>query len=108
MKFVVYLFGNKCVPYLYCQGKNRILEMCKGVPWNDKNELQLLTCHLNSPSSIDYDPSMPRVMLLRADGELATTEVTYVDDIHLAGRVQDGKFNHARDGCKQLKSGMNS
>ena len=49
---------------------------------------------------MDYDPSMPRVMLLRTDGELATSERTFVDDIHVAGRVKDEEFDHARDACK--------
>ncbi len=62
---------------------------------------------LNLPRDVDYDPSMPRVMLLRKDGELATREANYVDDIHLCIRERDGS-NEAREACTQLKSGMNS
>jgi len=29
-------------------------------------------------------------MLLRADEELVTFEMTFVDDIHMAGRAKDG------------------
>ena len=47
-------------------------------------------------------------MLLQEDGELATTEVTFVDNIHVAGRVKEREFNYAKLGCKQLKSRMNS
>ena len=63
--------------------------------------------HLNLPGDVDYDPSMPRVMLLRKDGELATREANYVDDIHPCIRERDGS-NEARKACAQLKSGMNS
>ena len=62
---------------------------------------------LNLPGDIDYDPSMPRVMLLRKDGELAKREANYVDDIHPCIRERDGS-NEARKACAQLKSGMNS
>ena len=101
-------FGNRCSPYICCQGEARIIEVCKGDPSDEKNEFQFASCHLNLPTSDNYDTSMPRVMLLRKDGELATQEVTFVDDIHVAGRTKDGVFNNARAGCKQLKSRMNS
>ncbi len=45
--------------------------------------------HLNLPGSRWYDPSMPRVMLLRKDGELAMREANYVDDIHPVTREKD-------------------
>ena len=82
--------------------------MCKGDPSDERNEFQYASCHMNLPFSDNYDLSMPRVMLLREDGELATQEVTFVDDVHVAGRTKDGVFDHARSGCKQLKSRMNS
>ncbi len=49
---------------------------------------------------------MPRVMLLRKDGELATRKANYVNDIHPCTREKDGSFE-ARRACAQLKSGMN-
>ena len=53
---------------------------------------------------------MPRVLLLRADGELATRGVTFVDDGRIAAHLRKGKFgfNLAVSGCKQLKSRLNS
>ena len=73
-----------------------------------ENEFQFASCHLNLPCGPGHDPSMPRVMLLREDGELATQEVTFVDDVHVAGRKREGVFDHARDGCRQVKARMNS
>ncbi len=103
-------FGNRCSPYIACQGQARILEHCKGNPAIHNNEFQFHECHLNIPTSIQpsHDPSMPRVMLLRKDGELVTQEVTFVDDIHVSGRSKEGEFDHATKGCKQLKSRLNS
>lgn len=101
-------FGAAPSPYLCCQGESRIIEYCKGDPDDTTNEFQFKTCHLNLPFSKTYDPSLPEVMLLREDGELATTEVTFVDDIRAAGRCKKGEYDHARAGCKQLKSRMNS
>ena len=49
---------------------------------------------------------MPRVMLLRKDGELATREANYIDDIHPVTREKDEKVK-AQQACVQLKSKMN-
>lgn len=45
-------------------------------------------------------------MKIRLDGELATNEETFVDDIHVMGRESAGQDNTWRD-CKRLKSEMN-
>ena len=95
-------------PFNACQGQARILEHCKGDPIDQKNEFQFETCHLNLPFYPNYDPSMPAVILLWKDGEMATTKVTYVDDIHVAGRGKDAEYDHAKAGCKQLMSRMNN
>jgi hypothetical protein len=101
-------FGHRSSPYVCCQGQSRILEVCKGDPSDTTNEFQFACCVLNLPTADHHDGSMPRVMLLREDGELATTEVTFVDDIHVAGRAREGKFDNTKKACKQLKSRMNS
>ena len=101
-------FGHRSSPNTCCQGQTRILEVCKGDPLDTTNEFQFARCVLNLPTALRYDPSMPRVMLLREDGELASSEVTFVDDIHVAGRAKDGEFDNTKRACKQLKSRMNS
>jgi len=108
MKFNCCPFGNKCCPFAACQGQARVMELCKGSHDDPRNEFQFASCHLNLVMSKHHDPSMPRVMLLRADGELASTEVTFVDDIRVAGRCKEGEFDHAKKSCKQLKSRLNS
>ncbi len=53
-----------------------------------------------------YDLSMPRVMLVWKDGELANREANYVDNIHLVTREKDEEAK-ACQACAQLKSKMN-
>ena len=84
------------------------MEICKGDPSDKKNVFQFASCHLNLPFSPNHDPYMARVMLLPEDGKLATQEVTFVNDTHLAGRTKEGTFDHTRDVCKQVKSRMSS
>ena len=100
-------FGGKSSPYLACQGESRILEACKGDRRDPANHWQWDRVHLNLPCSEAYDPSLPRVILIRKDGKVATREATFVDDIHPTGRDEDGD-EHTTKACKQLKSGMNT
>ena len=115
LRFNVLHFGGKCSPYLASQSQGRILEECMGDRHDVTNRWQWHRVQLNMPCSRDYDPSLPRVMLLRTDGELATRHTTYVDDIHPVGRdapdpddVGDGRGEQTKLACKQLKSRMNS
>ena len=61
------------------------MELCMGDPANSDNPFQWETVWLNLPFMPGYDPSMPRVILLRRDGEMAIRKVVFVDDIHDAG-----------------------
>jgi hypothetical protein len=78
----VFHFEGRPLPYLACQSQQLIMELCKGDRHNPSNHWQWETVRLNLPGDINYDPSIPLVMLLRKDGELATREAHYVDDIH--------------------------
>ena len=112
-------FGCLCSPYVAVQGEERIMELCEGDPSDTSNPFQYHECWLNLPTSREYDPSLPRVLLLRADGELANRKVTFVDDIHggsrgrLASdasvkeppRVLAMKMNHKGNQCAGRKFG---
>jgi hypothetical protein len=100
-------FGGHASPYLACQSQHLILELCKGDRHDTNNHWQWETVHFNLLGSEVYDPLMLRVMLLRKDGESATKEANYVDDIHPSIRGRDGS-NEACCACVQLKSRMNS
>ena len=106
-QFCVLHFGGRPSPYLACQAECIILKLCKDDRHDLANHWQWETVQLNLPGDVDYNPSMPRVMLLRKDGELATREANYVDDIQPCIRERDGS-NEARKACAQLKSGLNS
>ena len=95
-------FGGKCSPYLAYQGQVRILELCQGDRHDHNNPFQWESVYLNLPTEIGYDPSMPRVMLLRKDGELATRLVVFVDDIHTVGRGKEATTQASRTLGKRM------
>jgi hypothetical protein len=100
-------FGGCPSPYITCQSQQLILEYAKGDRHNLKNPWQWEPVQLNLPGDFDYDLSMPQVMLLRGDGELATQEANYVNDIHPCIREREGS-SKGWLACAQLKSKMNS
>ena len=91
-------FGGKAFPYIAFQGQMRISECCEGDKHDETTPFQW--------GRTKYDPSLPRLLILCKDGELATRTRTYVylDDIHLAAR---GKAL-ASSGTKRMASQMNS
>jgi hypothetical protein len=74
-------------------------------PDNDSSPFQWERVVLNLPTE-QWDPSLPRVMLIRKDGELAVRLVDYVDDIHPATRGIDNSNAVRTDHF--LKTRMNS
>lgn len=80
LRSVVLTFGGRCSPYLACQGQNRILHLIKGRPDDPQSSFAFDRVILNLPCSKGYDASLPRVMEINKDGELATGEATYMDD----------------------------
>ena len=118
-RFNVLHFGGLASPYLATQGENRILEWAMGDRRDIDNPFHWERVVLNLPCSLTYDPSLPRVLKLRNDNELATDQKTYVDDIHVVGRSL-GKYcrrtkeknsqvlNRTQQACKRLRSLMNN
>ena len=80
------------------------MELCTGDRKDQANPWHWETVRLNLPCDKDYNPSFPRCMLLRADGELANRWVKYVDDIRVAVRG----LACARRVCRSTKALMNS
>eukprot|EP00804_Cyclotella_cryptica_P026666 CCRYP_019100-RA/>CCRYP_019100-RA protein AED:0.46 eAED:0.46 QI:0/0/0/1/0/0/2/0/103 len=64
----------------------RIMEYAMGSPENINSEFQWSRVVLNLPTMNSWDPSLPRVMRIRDNGELASSQVRYVDDIHPTAR----------------------
>jgi hypothetical protein len=105
-RFSVLHFGGRCSPYIAGMGQQRILEWVKKPPGDESSPFSYKKVILNLPTSFSWDPSLPRVMRIREDGELASSEVNYVDDIHPTARGKD-KTN-AVILAKFMKSRMNS
>ncbi len=106
-RFCALHFGGCHSPYLACQSQHIILHFCKGDRHDVNNHWQWDRIWLNLPGSKDYNPLMPRVMLLRRDEELATREAHYVNNVHPCVRKREGS-NEARCACAQLKSQINA
>ena len=106
LQLCVLNFGCLCNPYVAVQGEERIMELAQGNPKDSTNPFHFHECVLNLPTSPDYDPSMPRVLLLKEDGELATRRVTFVDDIHGVSRGRDG--TEAGEAARVLAYKINS
>ena len=70
--FTVLRFGGRSSPYLAGQAQSRILEVCMGDQYDSSNCWQWDRVYLNLPYFFDYDVSMPWVMLICKDGELAS------------------------------------
>ena len=101
-RFTILKFDNKVSGYIACQGQSRINELVMRPPDDCASDFQWARVHLNLPSSKGYDPSVPRVILLRKDNEMATRQTTYVDNIRIAGRGQETK----KQACRQMKAGI--
>ena len=103
-RFCVLNFGNMTSPYVACQGQTRIIELAMRPPTDSTSAFQWTRVKLNCPFSLRYDPSVPRVLLLRKDNELACRHATYVDYVRATGHGRA----LARASIQQLKSGINS
>jgi hypothetical protein len=83
MQWMVPPFVWICSPYFTLRMLARALELSMG-NWKDEtNAFQWDHVQLNLPSTSEYDPSIPRVRLIRKDGDVASGCVTFFDD----GRV---------------------
>ena len=107
VRFAGLPFGGRCCPFNACQGQARILELCEGNPLDPENPFQWKEVWLNLPTSKRYDPSLPRVLRIREDGELASTQSTYVDDIRGAARDSPQHPTRSVEAARRLKRKMN-
>jgi hypothetical protein len=104
-RFCVLHFGGRPSPFNAGMGQQRILEWVKKSPSDISSPFAYAKVIHNLPTSFTWDPSLPRVMRIREDGELASAETNYVDDIHPTARGKD-KTN-AVILAKFMKSRMN-
>lgn len=107
VRFTALPFGARTSPFIAYQGQCRILELAEGDKDDESNPFQWDRVHMNLPCAQNFDPSLPRVFRLRKDGEMATSQNPYVDDIHAVGRDTPGQPSRTEAAGKRLKRKMN-
>jgi hypothetical protein len=83
MRWTVLPFGWTCSPCFTLRMLARALELSMGNRKDETNPFQWDYVQHNLPSTSEYDPSIPRVRLIRKDSDVASGCVTFFDD----GRV---------------------
>jgi len=67
----------------------RALEIVIGAPDDENSAFAWAEVQLNLPKMESYDPGLPRVRHIRADGLLAALILSYFDDGCVFGLVQE-------------------
>lgn len=89
LRFNRLLFGGTPCPYIAVQGHSRAMELVLGNPTDPANPLHWVSTITNWPYTLKYDPSMPWVIRVRADGEMAAGSPAFVDDGRTAGVTRE-------------------
>jgi hypothetical protein len=84
-RFSRLMFGGTPCPYVAVQGHARCLELVVGNRLDPTNPLGWIRVIENYPLTRGYDPSMPRVIRVRADGDMAPGIPAFVDDGRVTG-----------------------
>ena len=84
-RFSRLMFGGTPCPYLAVQGHARAMELAIGDHKDPSNPLHWIDAIGNFPFTKNYDPSLPRIIKLRKDGEMAAGTSAFVDDGRTAG-----------------------
>ena len=85
MRFCRLLFGGRPCPFLAVQGHARAIELAVGDHKDPANPLHWADAIGNFPFDQNYDPSLPRIIRVRHDGEMAAATPAFVDDGRIAG-----------------------
>jgi hypothetical protein len=93
MRFQRLLFGGAPCPYMAVQGHARAMELVLGDHKDPSNPLHWMSTITNWPFTVGYDPSLPRIVRVRDDGEMAAWSPAFVDDGRTAGVTR--KICHA-------------
>jgi hypothetical protein len=80
LRWTIPPFGWSSSPYFTWRMLARALELCKGDHHDPSNPFQWDSVQLNLPDNPIYDPSIPRVRLIRTDRAVASGVITFFDD----------------------------
>jgi hypothetical protein len=92
--------GARPSPYNACRLIARALEYAVGRPFDETSAFRFDTVRLNLPGMAVYDASLPWVMKVDLDGDIATEVVVFFDD----GRVVGANALKCRAGLRQVTS----
>lgn len=95
-------FGWTCSPYSAVSMMMRAVEFAKRPPTDPTSEFRVAKVVLNLPGCPGYDPSLPRVRMLRVDGTVCSDAVVFVDD----GRIISASAYLGRLAIRQLTAGL--
>jgi hypothetical protein len=96
------VFGWANAPFAAVSMMMRGVELAQRSPADETSQFRVAIVYLNLPGSATYDPSRPRVILLRSDGTLASIAVVFVDD----GRVFAVSLALVALAIRQLTAGL--
>jgi hypothetical protein len=96
------LFGWANAPFSAVSMMMRGVELAQRSPADETSQFRVAVVFLNLPGSASYDPSKPRIILLRSDGTLASVAVIFVDD----GRVFAVSLLLVALAIRQLTAGL--
>jgi len=83
MRLVCLHFGGRTSPYIANQMQARIMGFALGHHSDENPAFVWRRVMLNLPTMMNWDPSIPQVLLLYKDYGLASQQVWCVDNIHL-------------------------
>jgi hypothetical protein len=96
-------FGWSSSPVFALHILARAMELAKRHPSESTSAFQWSKVVLNLPASPDYDPSKPRVQLLRHDGRIAVGCIAFFDDGHIYAPDNELAQRGIRQICSSLQ-----
>jgi hypothetical protein len=96
------LFGDRPAPLYATRMFLRAIEMAKRSRYDTTSAFCWDHVRLNLPSAKGYDPALPRVAKIWADGLQATDEISFVDDERVVGATEE----LVKLGTRQIAAGI--
>ena len=93
-------YGSVTVPYNACRLIARALKFAVGRPFDATSAFWFEKVRLNLPGMAAYDASLPWVMKVDPDGDIATEAIVFFDD----GRVVGANALKCQAGLRQVTS----
>lgn len=93
------LMGAKPSPYQSIKVMLWAEDFARDIRKSGSDPFRLAYVKLNLPGSRDYDPTLPWIAKMKADGSLATEFFIYVDDVRVTGGSEEDVWEPIRRLC---------